>query len=285
MDRLGLGFARLREVNPRIVLCSISGFGPTGKGPSYDYLIQALAGTMSLTGEPDGPPTKYGVSIVDHVAGAFGALGILAALRDAERTGEGRQVDVALFDTHLSMLSYVAADYLNGGTVPVRQASSAHPYVVPSQLFSTADGHIVVMPLAEHMWKKLCGALRLDELAADPELDDSRGRLRHRERVITGVGEAIEALGTEEALTRLDAAGVPAAPVRSVADALEDPRVEERRMVVQAGALKVLGNPVKVSGYEDVAFRAAPALGEHTREVLREVGSPAGEATPAGASD
>ena len=163
MDRLGASFEQLRAVNPRIVMCSISGFGPDTDGPAYDYLVQALVGTMSLTGEPDGPPTKYGVSVVDHMGGAFGVIGILAALREAERSGEGRHVDIALFDTHLSMLSYIAADYLNGGALPVRLASSAHPYAVPSQLFETSDGHVVIMPLANHMWKKLCGALALTE--------------------------------------------------------------------------------------------------------------------------
>ncbi|WP_187369172.1 CaiB/BaiF CoA transferase family protein [Baekduia soli] len=275
MDRLGVGFEALREVNPAIVLCSISGFG-AGAGArdqaTYDYLVQALAGTMSITGEPDGPPAKYGVSIVDHVAGTFGALGVLAALQDAQRTGEGRHVDVSLFDTHLSMLTYLAADYLNGGTAPVRHASSAHPYIVPSQLFETADGHIVVMPLAAHMWKKLCTALELDELAADPALDDAEGRLAQRERVVRGVGAAIAALPTAEALARLASNEVPAAPVRTVAEALADPHVADRGMLVEAGGVQMVGNPVKISGYDDPEYAAAPDLGAHTREVLREAG-------------
>ena len=272
MDRLGASFEQLRAVNPRIVMCSISGFGPDADGPAYDYLVQALVGTMSLTGEPDGPPTKYGVSVVDHMGGAFGAIGILAALREAERSGEGRHVDIALFDTHLSMLSYIAADYLNGGALPVRLASSAHPYAVPSQLFETADGHVVIMPLANHMWKKLCGALALTELEADPSLDSSRGRLEQRERVIAGVAEAIGALSTAETLERMAAFGVPAAPVQSVAEALAGEQVAARDMLVEAGGVSMLGNPVKISGHERAEFRAAPALGEHSEEILREAG-------------
>jgi crotonobetainyl-CoA:carnitine CoA-transferase CaiB-like acyl-CoA transferase len=272
MDRLGASFDELRAVNPRIVMCSITGFGPDADGPAYDYLVQALAGTMSLTGEPDGPPTKYGVSVVDHMGGAFGVIGVLAALRDAERTGEGRQVDIALFDTHLSMLSYIAADYLNGGALPERQASSAHPYAVPSQLFETADGHVVIMPLADHMWKKLCAALELTALGEDASLESSRGRLEQRERVIGEVAAAIGVLSTAEALSRLAAHGVPAAPVRSVAEALAEPRVAERNMVVEAGGVSMVGNPVRVSGYERPVFTAAPEVGEHTDEVLGEAG-------------
>jgi formyl-CoA transferase/CoA:oxalate CoA-transferase len=268
--RLGIEFDDLRVVNPRIVMCSITGFGAGATGPAYDYLVQALVGTMSLTGEPDGPPTKYGVSVVDHVGGAFGAIGILAALRDAERTGEGRHVDISLFDTHLSMLSYIAADFLNGGALPERQAWSAHPYAVPSQLFETADGHVVVMPLADHMWPRLCEALGLEELGGDPALASSRGRLEQRERVVTGVAAAIAALRTADALEQLARHEVPAAPVRSVAEALADPRVAERDMVVEAGGVRMLGNPVRVSGHDQGPFAPAPTLGEHTDEVLRE---------------
>lgn len=268
MRRLGIDFEVLRDVNPRIVVCSVSGFGQDAEGPAYDYLVQALAGTMSITGDPDGPPTKYGVSVVDHVAGVFAALGVLSGLRAAERTGEGRHVDISLFDTHLSLLSYIAADYLNGGTLPVRQRASAHPYIVPSQLFATADGYVVVMPLADHMWKRLCRALELPDLEADPELESARGRLHQRERVIRSVAEPLSKLQTTEALARLEAAGVPAAPVRTVAEALKDPRLEKRDMVVEVGGIKMMGNPVKVSGYEDAQFLPAPTLGEHTDEVL-----------------
>jgi CoA:oxalate CoA-transferase len=268
--RLGIDFERLRAVNPRIVMCSITGFGAGETGPAYDYLVQALVGTMSLTGEPDGPPTKYGVSVVDPVGGAFGAIGVLAALRDAERTGEGRHIDISLFDTHLSLLSYIAADYLNGGALPERQARSAHPYVVPSQLFETADGHVVIMPLAEHMWPRLCDALGLDELGADPALASSRGRLEQRARVIDGVAGAVAGLSTADVLARLAERDVPAAPVRTVAEALADPRVAEREMVVEAGGVRMLGNPVRISGHDQGPYAPAPALGEHTDEVLRE---------------
>jgi crotonobetainyl-CoA:carnitine CoA-transferase CaiB-like acyl-CoA transferase len=273
--RLGIDFEALRQVNPRIVTCSISGFGATGPRrdlPAYDYLIQALAGTMSLTGEPGGPPAKFGISIVDHTAGLMGAFSVVAALHAARETGQGRHVDLALFDVHLSMLTYLAADYLNCDAEPQRHASSAHPYIVPSQLFPTRDGHVVVMPMADHMWPKLCAALELHELGGDPELARPAGRLAQRERVTRAVGEALGRLGTAEAVELLVAAGVPAAPVNTVAEALADPQVAEREMVVEAGGVRMVGNPVKLVGRDTQRFRPAPSLGRDSQEVLREAG-------------
>jgi formyl-CoA transferase/CoA:oxalate CoA-transferase len=272
-ERLGVDFEALRERNPRVVCCSITGFGLTGprrQEPAYDYLVQALAGTMSLTGDPEGEPTKYGISIVDHSAGLAAAFGILAAVRQAERTGEGRQVDISLLDTHLSMLSYVAADYLSCGAEPQRHAHSAHPYLVPSQLFATADGHLVLMPMADHMWRPLCDALDLDELAADPALADARGRLAQRERVCEAIAGALATRRTADAEARLRDAGVPVAPVNTVAQALADPQVEARGMLVEAGGVRMVGNPIRISGNAGLEPRPAPAAGEHTAEVLRE---------------
>ncbi|MFQ5425880.1 MAG: CaiB/BaiF CoA transferase family protein, partial [Gaiellales bacterium] len=234
--RLGADPESLRAINPRIVTCSLTGFGATGPRrdlPAYDYLVQAMSGMMSLTGDPDGKPTKYGISIVDHSTGLLGAFAVLAALRGVEETGVGRHVDLALFDAHLHMLSYLAADYLNGDLAPQRYADSAHPYIVPSQRFSTCDGDVVVMPMADEMWRALCRALELEELASDPALETAPGRLEHRERVIAALEEAFatrETAATVELLTRH---GVPVAPVSSVPEALGDPQVAARTMVVE----------------------------------------------------
>jgi crotonobetainyl-CoA:carnitine CoA-transferase CaiB-like acyl-CoA transferase len=280
MERLGIAPERLREINPRVVTCSITGFGATGPRrdlPAYDYLIQALGGTMSLTGEPDGPPTKFGISIVDHTSGLMAAFAVVSALRAAERSGEGTHVDLALLDTHVSMLTYLAANYLTCGEEPERYAASAHPYIVPSQLFETADGHVIVMPMADHMWAKLCDALLLEEEGADPALATAAGRLAQRERVVGAVGTRIGRLTTSEVVERLTAAGVPAAPVNSVAEALADPQLEARGMLVEAGGVRMVGNPVQLAGVADGPRRAAPRLGEHTRELLEEIGLAAGE--------
>jgi len=277
MKRLRLDFERLREVNPRIVTCSITGFGADGPRqdlPAYDYLIQAMAGTMSLTGDPDGPPTKFGISIVDHTSGLMAAFAILAALRGVAETGVGRHVDLALFDIHLSMLTYLAADYLNCGVEPQRHASSAHPYIVPSQLFAARDGYLIVMPMADHMWVKLCDALELADLGRDPDLRTAAGRLAHRERVTSGIAARLAELPTGEAVGRLVGSGVPAAPVNSVPEALADPQVAARGMVVEAEGVRLLGNPVKLSDVPERPPRPGPGLGEHTREILREAGLP-----------
>jgi formyl-CoA transferase/CoA:oxalate CoA-transferase len=273
--RLGIDFEHLRDVNPRIVTCSISGFGGSGPRrdePAYDYLIQALAGTMSITGDPDGPPTKFGISIVDHTAGLLGAFAIVTALRGADQTGVGRHVDVSLFDAHLSMLTYLAADYLNCGAEPARYAASAHPYIVPSQLFATSDGYVVAMPMADHMWPRLCSALELTELGQDKDLATVAGRLAQRQRVVSAVAARLAALTTAESVARLGEAGVPVAPVNSVPEALADPHVAAREMVVEAGGVRMVGNPVKLSDTPGSRPRRAPTLGEHTREVLREAG-------------
>jgi crotonobetainyl-CoA:carnitine CoA-transferase CaiB-like acyl-CoA transferase len=275
MERLGADPGSLRAINPRLVTCSLTGFGASGPRrdlPAYDYLIQALSGIMSLTGDPGGKPTKYGISIVDHTAGLLGAFAVLAALRAAERTGAGRHIDLALLDSHVHMLTYLAADYLNGGIEPGRYADSAHPYIVPSQRFSTSDGDIVIMPMADHMWTRLCDALGLEELRDDGALATASGRLGQRERIVGALADEFATRKTSETVELLEANGVPAAPVNSVPEILADPQIEARGLVVEADGVRMLGNPVKISDVDSSRYRAAPSLGQHTREVLLEAG-------------
>ncbi len=276
--RLGIDHDTLAARNPGIITCSLSGFGETGpdrERPGYDYLMQALAGAMSLTGEPDGPPTKYGISVVDHAGGLFAVIGILAAVwaRAGDPQGRGRHVDLGLLDTHLSMLTYLAADYLAGGALPQRQRSSAHPTIVPAQAFPTADGWIVVMPLAEHFWPLTCAALGLPELADDLRFADARARLHHRAELLTTLEQRCLQDTTARWMTRLVDAGVPAAPVQTVAEALASEQVAARDMVVELahpgyGRYRAVGNPVKISHSGPQPLRPAPPRGADTQAVL-----------------
>lgn len=278
-ERLGKDRAALEAHNPQVVVCSLSGFGQDGPWrdrPAYDYLVQALAGTMSLTGDPDGPPTKYGVSIVDHVGGLFAVIGILSAVVSRQGDGEGQAVDVSLFDSHLSLLSYLAGWQLNCGAVPTRQRASAHPTLVPSQVFETRDGHVVIMVLADHFWRPMCDALGLPELADDARLVDAEKRLFHRDELVPILAERLRQGTTQQWLDVLVEAGVPSAPVLSVPEALEAEQVQEREMVLglhhpHYGSYEAMGNPLKISGSGPQPAQPAPLLGEHTAELLNEI--------------
>ena len=275
MERLGADPDTLRGINPRLVTCSLTGFGSTGPKrdlPAYDYLIQAMSGMMSLTGDPDGKPTKYGVSIVDHASGLLGAFSVLAALGGAEQSGAGQHIDLALLDAHVHMLTYLAADYLNCDMEPERYADSAHPYIVASQRFSTADGDLVIMPMTDGMWQALCEALGLDDLGADPQLGTATGRLANRQRVIDAIAAEFLERETAPTVRLLTERGVPVAPVNSVTQILSDPRIEAREMVVEGDGVRMLGTPVKLSGTEPGPYTRAPHVGEHTRDVLLEAG-------------
>jgi crotonobetainyl-CoA:carnitine CoA-transferase CaiB-like acyl-CoA transferase len=189
----------------------------------------------------------------------------------------GEHVDLALLDSHVHMLTYLAADYLNCGMVPERYEDSAHPYIVPSQRFSTLDGDLVIMPMADRMWIRLCEALGLEDLEADQALRTAAGRLEDRGRVVRRLAEEFASRETGPTIELLVAHGVPAAPVNSVPEILADPQVEARDMVVEGDGVRMLGNPVKLSGSRGQAYRRAPHLGEHTTEVLLAAGVPAEE--------
>lgn len=281
-ERLAVDHASLAGRNPGIVTCSLSGFGETGPErdrPAYDYLMQALAGTMDLTGEPGGPPTKYGISVVDHVGGLFAVIGILAALaaRDRDPRHRGRHVDIGLFDTHLSLLTYLAADLLNGGQPPTRQHHSAHPRLVPAQLFQTADGWIVVMPLANHFFPPLCAAIDRPELADDPRFVDAESRLRNRDELLALLEARFVERPTEHWLEALGARHVPSAPVQGVDEALAMEQVRAREMLVELthpgyGVYRAVGDPVRISDRGPRTWRAAPLAGEDTVDVLTQLG-------------
>jgi crotonobetainyl-CoA:carnitine CoA-transferase CaiB-like acyl-CoA transferase len=276
--KLGLDYASLRGANPRIVCCSLSGFGRTGPRatePAYDYLLQAYAGFMSVTGEPDAPPTKCGISVVDFSGGMLAALALMIGLYRAKAAGVGGDVDVALLDCALAMLNYMGSWSLNRGWKPARHRGGAHQALLPSQSFQTADGWIVVMVMKEKFWERLVSQLSLPALRDDPRFRTFADRLANREALSSVLEVAFRRHTTAEWLERLRG-HVPVAPVYSVADALGDEQALAREMVVEVehpvfGALREIGCPIKV---DDVAPRywAGSMLGADTEAVLREIG-------------
>jgi crotonobetainyl-CoA:carnitine CoA-transferase CaiB-like acyl-CoA transferase len=276
--RLGLDYASLREANPRVVCCSLSGFGQTGPRatePGYDFVVQAYAGFMSLTGAPDGPPERCGVSVVDFSAGILSTLALMIGLHQAQRTGVGCDLDVSLYDTALSMLNYLAGWSLGRGWQPQRTSDSAHQTLVPAQTFATADGHIVVMCLKEKFWLRLCERMERPDLRDDPRFASFAERHRHRAELIPILAADFRRRSTEAWLGCLRGT-VPCGPVYSVAEALEDEQAVARDMVIglehpEFGWLRQVGTPVKISGATPV-YRRAPRLGEHSDLILAELG-------------
>ncbi len=275
--KLGLDYANLQRFNPRIVCCSLTGFGRSGPrhaDPAYDYLLQASAGYMGLTGDPDAPPTKAGVSIVDFSGGAMSALGLVVALLRVRDTGVGGDVDVSLLDTAVSMLNYLASWNLTRGTVPRRYADSAHPSLVPSQCFETADGHIVVMCMKEKFWQRLAPLLDLASLADDRRFATIGARFDNRDELIPILKQRFTTRTTAEWLERLRG-DVPCAPVNSIAEALRDEQVLHRGMVVEYeherfGTVRQVGSPLKIDGAEPV-YGPASRFGADTEDLLRDL--------------
>lgn len=278
-EKLGLTYDALKHVNPRLVCCSLSGFGMTGPRAAeagYDYIMQAMAGWMSLTGHPDGPPTKSGLSLVDLSGGYVSAIALLAGLWRARRDGVGCDCDISLFETALHQLMYVGTWTANGKYEPRRMPESAHPSIVPFQAFETADGWITVACAKQKFWERLCEALGREDLAADPRFADFTGRDRHRDELLPTLREAFRQAPTETWLETLSEAGVPHGPVYEVAEALEDPHVRAREDVVEIehprfGTVRQVASPLRLSGTPNPLERG-PARGEHTEEVLLEVG-------------
>jgi crotonobetainyl-CoA:carnitine CoA-transferase CaiB-like acyl-CoA transferase len=273
---LGLTYAALRDANPSLVCCSLSGFGSTGpraSDPGYDYIVQAEAGYMALTGEPDGPPTRSGVSIVDFSTGYSAAMALLMGLVHAGRTGEGIELQVSLLDTARSMLNYLAAWHLNEGYEPERLPDSSHPSLVPSQVFPTSDGHIMVMCNKEKFWLALCDVLDAPELHSDPRFGGFAARLEHRDELTSLLKWRFRARTTRAWLAVLDGQ-VPASPVNDVSTAFAQAAREPGSVISVPhpvfGEVRQLSCPVKLVD-EEPEYRAAPALGEHTSSVLQDL--------------
>ncbi|MCU1583467.1 MAG: putative CoA-transferase family protein [Microbacteriaceae bacterium] len=276
--KLGIRYEDLKHLNPAIVCCSLSGFGMTGPRsaePGYDYVLQGMAGWMDLTGEPDGPPTKSGLSVVDYSGGLVAAISILAALHAARRDGVGADCDISLFDTAISMLTYPAAWALNSDFIPSRTHHSAHPSLVPFQAFPTADGWLVVACPKEKFWKRLTSVLGRPELAEDPRFSSFSGRRENSAILVPMLEAEFLTRSAEEWLPELRAAGVPCGPVNSVKEALADPHTEARGMLVTTehphfGSVVQVASAVRV-GDEPRGHRRAPRRNEDAAAVMHEL--------------
>ncbi len=280
LDRLGLAPAALRARHPRLVVCSLSGFGQTGpyrdRG-GYDLIAQAMGGLMSVTGEPDGPPVKCGFPVTDMGCGMWAAIGILLALHARARTGEGQQVDTSLFEAPVAWSMWHAARYFATGEV-VGRLGSAHPSAAPYQAFRAGDGRWFVLSAApQHLWERLCKLIDRPDLLADPALATNADRVAHAGRLAAELTAAFRRRPAADWLARLEAEGIPAGAVNTLDGVFADPQVAAREMVLEldhptAGRHRVLGIPVKLSGTPGRVRTPAPRLGEHTEEVLRELG-------------
>jgi crotonobetainyl-CoA:carnitine CoA-transferase CaiB-like acyl-CoA transferase len=276
--KLGLDYATLRPVNPRILCAHLSAYGRDNqrKGwPGYDYLMQAEAGFLHLTGEPGTPPSRMGLSIIDYMTGITMAVAILSSLVGVLKSGQGRDIDVSLFDVALHQLTYPGNWYLNEGHRTERLSRSSHPSAVPVQLFETRDGWIFVMCMTEKFWQALLGVLGRDDLAQDPLYADSQARRSNRDRLTSVLDAEFKRETTQHWLERLQGL-LPVAPVHDLPLALDNPFARAIGMVrslphPSRPDFRVLANPIKLDG-KRLPSRTAPALGEHTDEVLQDAG-------------
>jgi crotonobetainyl-CoA:carnitine CoA-transferase CaiB-like acyl-CoA transferase len=273
--KIGITYEQLRDLNPAIVCCSLSGFGMTGprmQDPGYDYVLQAVSGWMDITGEPDGPPTKSGLSLVDYSGGLVAAISILAGVHASRRDGVGMDCDVSLYDTAVSMLTYPAIWALNGDFEPSRTRHSAHPSLVPFQAFPVKDGWIVIACPKEKFWRRLATAIDRADLAEDPRYATFADRRHHSVELVETLEESFLTRGTQEWLTVLRAAGVPCGPVNTVREALADEHTHSRGLVVETehpyfGTVRQVRSPVN-AGAEKPVPRRAPRRHEDAEELL-----------------
>jgi crotonobetainyl-CoA:carnitine CoA-transferase CaiB-like acyl-CoA transferase len=273
--KIGITYDDLKHINPAIVCCSLTGFGMTGprqKQPGYDYVLQGLAGWMELTGEPGGPPTKSGLSLVDYSGGLVAAISLLAGLHAAKRDGVGMDCDVSLYDTAMAMLTYPAVWHLNEGFTPQRTHHSAHPSLVPFQAFETADSWIVVGCAKEKFWTRLVTVLGDPDWAHDERFADFAARGRNRDELLPMLEKVFRDRDGQDWLDELSAAGIPCAPINDVASALTDEHTVARELIVETdhprfGRIQQLSSPVRV-GAERPDYRRAPQRNEHFHHVV-----------------
>jgi crotonobetainyl-CoA:carnitine CoA-transferase CaiB-like acyl-CoA transferase len=280
LAKYGLDWASLRAINPRLVYCSITGYGQTGpyaQRAGYDAAIQAQGGLMSITGEPDGAagggPQKVGVAVADLMTGMYAVTGILAALRHADATGEGQHIDLALLDTQVGWLANQAMNYLVGGSTPQRQGT-AHPNIVPYQVMPSADGYFMLAVGNDAQFRRLCDVIDRPQWGTDPRFETNAARVANREQLVPLLAAELRTQPSAHWLAALESRTVPCSPVNSIAQVFDDPQVRARRMRIDlphalGGTTPLVANPLKFSATPVEYSRAPPLLGADTREVLR----------------
>ena len=279
LEKLGFGYEAVAKVNPRAVYCSISGFGQTGpyrERPGYDVIAQGESGMMDLTGFADGPPAKLGASLADIVAGLYAFNGICLALLARHKTGRGQQVDVSLLDGMVSTLTYHALIYLSTGRSPKR-AGTRHPSIVPYECFEAKDGFVNIAVTNQKQWENFCEVLGFEGVAQDPRFESMKGRLANYGELRPMIQRAVSEMTRAEVMHIMSEVGIPAGPINTVGEILEDPHIHAREMVVELthpeyGPLKTLGIPIKLSETPGQVETAPPKFGEHNVEVLRALG-------------
>ena len=276
LEQLGFGYEAVSAINPTLVYCSISGYGQNGPlaGLSgYDAVIQGESGLMDVTGQPDGPPTRVGIAITDYLAGLYASQGILLALIERRRSGLGQHVDIALFDSLMSALTLPAGLWFATGESP-RRMGNDHPSIAPYETLSARDGFIIIGAGNPRLWTQVCVALGIDHLIEDPRFLTNDDRLRNREALKAELHAVLQQRNLDELIACLRDHGVPCGRVRTVAEALEDPQLQAREMVIAIphaalGSIRALGNPIKLSRTPYSIREAPPGLGEHTESVLK----------------
>src|SRR4051812_39171802 len=282
LERYGLGYARLHELNPRLVYCSVTGFGHTGpyrERPGYDFMIQGMAGMMSVTGEPDGAPgggpQRAGVPIADIITGMYASIAICAALAQRGQSGKGQHLDLALLDSQIALLAYQNTNYFATG-IPPQRIGNLHPNIVPYQPFRSSDGEVIVACGNDNLFRKFCDAAGCAELADDPRFSTNGKRVENRLEITRLIQGIFEKKKTAQWIELLDAAGVPNGPINNIAQVFEEPQVKARGIRIElehasGSALPMVASPMRFSA-TPVEYRLAPpTLGQHTEQVLRDL--------------
>jgi crotonobetainyl-CoA:carnitine CoA-transferase CaiB-like acyl-CoA transferase len=279
MEKFGLGYEVLKEINPRLVYCAVSGFGRTGPmkdEPAYDLLMQGFGGLMSVTGEAEGAPVKVGFSVVDLATGLYASLGVVLALFARQTTGKGQYVESSLLDTIVSLSNYLGQSVLSTGNVPKRMGS-AHPNLVPYQAFETKDGYVIIAVPNDGLWRKMCDALDLTHLKDHHKYALNVNRVAHRDELVDILTDYTKKRESAEIIEKLKDAGVPSGPINDLSQLFAHPQIQSREMIQEVehptiGLLKMIGVPIKLSETPGSVRKAPPLLGENTETVLADLG-------------